>query len=203
MKNKTIFVLRHGETDLNKYGMVQGRGVDASLNETGREQAAKTYLHLKNIPFDAVFTSALKRSQETVKFFIEDEIPHIKHAGLDEISWGNQEGVKATLEAKNLYAQTIKGWQEGKLELSVGGGESPVEVMERQKGAVDEILNYDGKTILVCMHGRAMRILLCWLLKYPLNYMDGFPHNNCAYYKLIYRGEDFFVKEFNYCRHLS
>ncbi len=183
--------------------MVQGRGVDASLNETGRLQADKAFHHLKDVPFDIVFSSKLKRSQETIRQFIDIGLPHISHGGLDEISWGSQEGIKATLEAKNLYSQTVKGWRNGELHLNVGGGESPLEVMERQKEAMRVILRQEAQNILVCMHGRAMRILLCWLLNYPLNFMDGFPHDNCAYYKLIYQGKLFYIDEFNQMEHLN
>lgn len=181
---------------------MQGRGVDASLNELGRLQAEKTFEHLKSISFEAVFTSELKRAQQTVHRFIEKGIPHIRHGGFDEISWGDQEGVKADPAARSLYAETIQGWKEGKLELNVGGGESPLEVMERQKEAMVQVLSSSAEIILICMHGRAMRILLCWLLNYPLNYMDEFPHDNCAYYKLIYREDDFLIDGFNVQDHL-
>ena len=183
--------------------MVQGRGVDAPLNSTGHAQAASVYQHLKEISFDVVFTSDLQRAQQTVSQFIGNGLPHIAHEGFDEISWGNQEGVKADAAAKNLYASTVESWRQGDLHLNVGGGESPIEVMERQRDAMNTVLSYDGETILICMHGRAMRILLCWLLNYPLNYMDGFPHDNCAYYKLISRENELFVDGFNVQDHLS
>ncbi len=182
--------------------MVQGRGVDASLNETGQWQANRAHQFLKNVSFDVVFTSALIRTHQTARGFIEDGIPHLIHDGFDEISWGDQEGVEATPEARNLYSKTVRSWQDGKLDLNVGGGESPIEVMNRQKEAMSQVLEYDASTILICMHGRAIRILLCWLLKYPLNYMDGFPHDNCAFYQLNYNGS-YSVREFNVTDHLT
>ena len=182
--------------------MVQGRGVDASLNETGRTQADKVFHHLREVSFDVVYTSALVRTHQTAKGFIDAGIPHRVHDGFDEISWGSQEGVEATTEAKTLYARTVQSWQDGKLHLNVGGGESPIQVMERQKVAMQEVLDFEGSTILVCMHGRALRVLLCWLLNHSLRYMDGFPHDNCAYYKLTYRG-DFVIEEFNVKEHLT
>lgn len=183
--------------------MVQGRGVDAPLNETGRQQALRVYTRLNSVPFDMVYTSALQRSQQTVDPFVKASIPHFIHDGFDEISWGDQEGVMANPEAKNLYAKTIDGWRRGELNLNVGGGESPLQVMERQQHAMEEVLEKDGANMLICMHGRAIRILLCWLLGYPLNYMDGFPHRNCAYYKLILRGDAFFMDQFNETAHLD
>ena len=202
MKNKTIYILRHGQTDYNLKGMVQGRGVNASLNETGVQQAQKAGTAFKNIRFDHVYTSTLVRTQETVGQFISPETPQTALEGFDEISWGNQEGVKASYEAKNLYAETVKGWRNGDLHLNVGGGESPIQVMERQKGAMDVVLKDNHDTVLICMHGRAIRILLCWTLHYPLNFMDGFPHDNCAYYSLVHRKNSFVLKDFNHTDHL-
>ena len=182
---------------------MQGRGVDAPLNDVGKEQANKTFEHLKHEIFDHVFTSSLVRTHQTVAQFIESGLPSSSLADLDEISWGKMEGIKATREDKNLYAETIKNWRKGELSKAVGQGETPLQVMIRQKKAVDVLLQQDAEKLLVCMHGRAMRILLCWMLNYPLNYMDGFPHQNCAYYKLIYRKNTFFIDEFNVNGHLN
>lgn len=182
--------------------MVQGRGVDASLNETGIMQAKKVGKALASVSFDHVFISSLTRTRETIAQFIPDNIPLTVDEGLDEISWGNQEGVVADYAAKNLYAKTVNGWREGNLDLCVGGGESPLQVMARQKKAMQQVLNANGDTILICMHGRAMRILLCWMLNYPLNFMDGFPHENCSYYVLQSSGTHMFVKQFNQTKHL-
>lgn len=176
--------------------MVQGRGVNASLNDTGRMQASKAYQHLSSVSFDMIYTSALIRTQETVSDFIKGGVPFESHSGFDEISWGDQEGLKANVKGKAVYTETMKKWREGYLEENVGGGESPIEVMRRQKEAMEIVMASSHETILICLHGRAMRILMAWLLNYPLNFMDGFPHQNCAYYQLGYTGS-FFVKEFN------
>lgn len=183
--------------------MVQGRGVNASINETGMEQAKKAGQAFTDIQFDHVFTSELIRTKETVGQFLTTDVSITSLEGFDEISWGNQEGKQASYDAKNLYADTVNGWRRGELHLNVGGGENPVEVMERQKEALRQVLETDGENILVCMHGRAMRVLLCWTLNYPLNYMDGFPHENCSYYVLGYRRNSFYLKGFNRVEHLN
>lgn len=195
-------MLRHGETELNRLGMVQGRGVNAPLNEAGMAQAAKVYDHFKG-KIDRIYTSSLLRSQQTVEQFHQEAIKIISLDGFDEISWGNQEGNVATMEAKNLYSETVNGWQRGELHLNVGGGENPIQVMERQKEAMKVVFNDESDSILICMHGRALRILLCWLLNYPLNYMDGFPHRNCSFYHLKHLKSSFVVKEFNQSAHLD
>ena len=52
------------------------------------------------------------------------------------------------------------------------------------------------------MHGRAMRILLCQLLKYPLRCMDQFEHQNLCLYQLDYTGSMFTVKKYCDTAHL-
>lgn len=182
--------------------MVQGRGVNASLNEAGRMQAKLAGQHLARVPFDKVYTSALIRTHETVGQFQLNGTPIIAHEGFDEISWGDQEGQVASYEAKTLYADTVNGWRRGELELNVGGGENPIQVMERQKVAMQQVLDDEGEHILICMHGRALRVMLCWTLNYPLNFMDGFPHQNCGYYVLGNRNGSFHLKGFNRVDHL-
>jgi len=200
---KKIYIIRHGETDYNKKGMVQGSGIDAPLNDTGRAQAQAFYEKFKDVDFDKIYTSKLVRTGETVSGFITDGKPVEVVDGLEEISWGNQEGVAFTPETSTIYQETTKRWTEGELDLKIEGGESPVEVMERQKKAMDYILNQDGETILICTHGRAMRILLTWLLKYPLTQMDNFEHTNTGLYILNYTGELFSLETFNDTSHLS
>ena len=180
--------------------MVQGRGVNASLNENGRNQAQLAFGHLRSIGFDHFYSSSLKRTHETLHPF---KRPFTEHEAFDEISWGDQEGVVATVEEREVYADTIQGWRKGNLHLSVGGGETPVEVMERQKVGLREVMESEYEKILICMHGRAMRVLLCWMLNYPLNYMDGFPHANCSYYSLNFNGHFFSMNHFNETAHLD
>ncbi|HEY3430639.1 MAG TPA: histidine phosphatase family protein, partial [Cyclobacteriaceae bacterium] len=179
MNTKKIYVVRHGQTDLNLKGIVQGSGVDSVLNETGWAQTSAFFEAYQNVPFDKVYTSALKRSQQSVEKFVKLGIPTESLAGLNEISWGKKEGEPITPEEDKYYHYMLDQWQKGNTALRIEGGESPDEVVQRMKPAVDHILSKeDEKTILICMHGRAIRILLCHLLNYPLRSMDMFEHEN-------------------------
>ena len=61
-----IYFLRHGQTNNNKEGRMQGR-VDIPLNEVGRAQARCAAQRLKGIGFDAVYSSPLSRAVETAQ----------------------------------------------------------------------------------------------------------------------------------------
>lgn len=195
-------MIRHGQTDFNLKGIVQGSGVNSSLNELGRKQAAAFHLAYKHIPFQKVYTSVLKRSQESVKEFIEQGLPHVALASLNEISWGSREGVAITPEEDAYYHGVLRLWQEGETHLPIEGGESPEEVFKKQTEAIKIIEESEEDMVLVCMHGRAMRILLCQLLNYPLKCMDIFEHSNLGLYVLNFTGSMYSVEEFNSTNHL-
>ena len=195
--------MRHGQTDFNLQNIVQGSGVDSSLNPRGLAQAQAFFDHYKNVAFDKIYTSTLKRTKETVQQFLDLGIPGEALAGLNEISWGNKEGYKITPDEDQYYHYMLKQWQLGNTSLRIEGGESPDDVVVRMKPAVDHIMNKTNeKTVLVCMHGRAIRILLCILLNYPLKSMDMFEHENLCLYLLEYSGSTFTIRLHNDISHL-
>lgn len=204
MSIKKIYLIRHGQTEFNLQGIVQGSGVDSSLNEQGRKQALAFYSAYKHISFDKVYTSALKRTIESVHSFIELGIPHERLKGLNEISWGSKEGQRITPEEDAYYHWMLNQWQLGNTHERIEGGESPEEVSKRQNEALNYILSKpEEKTILVCMHGRAIRILLCRLLNYPLRCMDVFEHQNLCLYEVDYSGTMFCIRSYNDVSHLT
>ena len=60
----TIWLTRHGQTNLNKQHLMQGR-TDEPLNETGRAQARAARAQLGDMHFDAVYASPLQRAIES------------------------------------------------------------------------------------------------------------------------------------------
>ena len=70
--------------------------------------------------------------------------------------------------------------------------------------AVNVIMSHtDENTVLICMHGRALRLLLCWLTGKPLTQMESFPHQNLVLYKVNYDGEKFEIADFDNAQHLA
>ncbi len=202
--DKQIYIIRHGETDLNKQGIVQGRGIDSDLNDTGSAQAAAFYAKYKDISFDKVYTSKLVRTHQTVKGFIDGGIPWAQLAGLDELAWGIWEGKPNDASAITAFKTIMDRWQSGDYDAFFEGGESPNQVLSRLKEAVNIITSKtDEKLVLVCMHGRAMRLLLCHLSNKPLSEMGDFPHLNTTLYKINLTDGLFQIVEFNNTDHLK
>lgn len=187
MIQKTIYLIRHGETDYNRRGVVQGSGVDSDLNDMGRAQAQAFFQAYQHVPFSKIYISGLKRTYQTAEPFIELGLPFEKLTGLNEISWGVMEGKAPGNLENEYYRDLIESWASGNSARTTDGGESPDQVVARQKEAMATILAHpEEETILVAMHGRAMRILLCWITNQPLSFMDQFEHSNLCLYKLQY-----------------
>ncbi len=184
---KTIYLIRHGQTEYNRRGVVQGSGIDAPLNDVGWSQARAFYEAYHTVPFQHVYTSVLQRSIQSVQGFLDDGLPHTQLAGLNEISWGVKEGKVPTSSEHSYFTDMIDAWQEGEVDLAIEGGESPRMVQDRQRGALDQILvPEDENPVLICMHGRAIRIFLCLMLNRDLRHMDEYPHHNLGLYLLTY-----------------
>ncbi len=182
--NKTIYLIRHGQTDYNLKGIVQGSGIDSDLNETGRKQAQAFYNAYNHLTFDHIYTSQLKRTHQSVEPFIKRGHSWTQMHELNEINWGIFEGVVPTPEAKNVFNQMVASWRNGDLAKAIEGGETPLEMFERQRRGWQQIKQSSHKNILICMHGRAMRSFLSLVLDTPLQEMDQYPHTNLGVYQV-------------------
>ena len=86
-----LYLIRHGETDWNKEGKLQGR-TDIPLNEDGRADAELTRDAMKNIEFQVAFTSPLIRARETAEIILKDrDIPIVNEERIIEVGFGEYE----------------------------------------------------------------------------------------------------------------
>jgi len=200
---KELYIIRHGETDFNRQGIVQGSGVNSSLNENGRLQALKFFQKYKNIPFDYVYTSTLKRTQESVQHFINQGITWRVRGELREIGWGIHEGKKATKESAEQYKDLINKWKNGNLEAKLEKGESAASMVSRLNKFINEIKNTDFNRALICSHGRTLRCLMCLLNNDDLREMENYHHWNTSLYIVELKDDIFKIRLRNDLTHLE
>ena len=193
--DKYIYIIRHGETEYNKLQIMQGRSIDLSLNNKGKEQADSFHKMYGDIPFELVITSELKRSQESVKQFT-DKLPHIIDKRITEISWGANEGKPMDKSVTLRFKKMIEEWANGNLDYSIPGGETGTSLSNRLQNFIDDLLKRDEKYILVCTHGRALKMLVTKMLNQPISDMEKYRHANTGLY-LFKQEENLFtlVKE--------
>lgn len=203
LQKKTIYLIRHGETEFNRLGIVQGSGVDSDLNETGLHQSERFFDHYQRQTFDRIYTSALRRTHQSVKNFLDQGIPHTVLPELNEINWGDYEGKTSKDFWKEDYNRMVEEWKSGNFNYRIPGGENPLELQARQKLALQHIMSRPHEEqILICMHGRAMKSFLCLMLGLPLSRMDEFTHHNLGLYLMEFRNDRFEILKTNCLEHL-
>ncbi|WP_199316666.1 histidine phosphatase family protein [Chroococcidiopsis sp [FACHB-1243]] len=73
-----VILVRHGQSTYNALGLYQGSSDESVLTEVGRTDARSTGNFLKGVVFDAIYSSSLKRAQETAREIIKVISPHIQ-----------------------------------------------------------------------------------------------------------------------------
>ncbi len=202
MKREWYFI-RHGQTDYNLKGIVQGSGIDSELNENGIRQAYAFYDKYKAIPFDKIITSALQRTRQTVQPFARLGIPIYKDATINEMHWGRYEGKSASIDMKDAYKHMVTSWKAGNYDVRAEEGESMTELSTRLSGFIERLKQQPEPKILICSHGRTLRCLISLLRDGHLKKMEENKHTNTGLYKATFNDGKIFMELENDSSHLE
>ena len=203
MNEKWLYIIRHGETDYNKNRIVQGSGVDSSLNETGRNQSISFYEKYQYHPFELVVCSSLQRTYQTIKPFLDHNIPLERYSEINEINWGIHEGQKSDPWLIQNYQSVVSQWNAGQYDASIEKGESAAALARRIQMFLELIKQKEEKNILICSHGRTLRCMMCLINKEPVRNMDKYQHSNTGLYLVKQKGSDFVIEMANDTGHLK
>jgi probable phosphoglycerate mutase len=204
MKQRRIFIARHGETEYNRKRLLQGRGIDASLNETGIRQARELSNYLSGYPIEFLGSSSLRRSFETAGYHGESIQKDVEqYSGLDEMDYGDFEGV-SFMDVEDEIRVISQSWRNGQVDLKIPGGESPKDTFDRANSAMMELLGSTKvETLALVIHGRLIRILLSEWLGYGLKNMHKIDHQNGSVNQLLYKNGTFEPVYLNKIDHLT
>lgn len=170
-----IYFVRHCEAEGNTRGILQGRS-DSDVSGNSSKQLDLVSLRLRNVPFDAFYSSPLKRAFKTAQAINRyHNLEIVKDERLIEIDMGDWEGHSWTdIEAEG--SAMLRVWNENPGDFEAPNGESMLDVRDRMWAAAKDIARTnDGKTVCVVSHGCAIRTLLCRALGKPLNEINEIP----------------------------
>ena len=154
-----LYVLRHGETDENITGIMQGN-METVLNEVGRKQAESVRQKINDANIDLVISSPKKRAVETAEIAAPN-IPIILDDRLLSRDHGEFEGMK-----RNQV--NLQDYWNIKLNKQFEKAESMGEIFNRVSSLLNDIsINYSNKTVLLVTHSGIARVLYY--------YFNGFP----------------------------
>lgn len=160
-----LYLVRHGQTAWNLEKRLQG-ATDNVLNETGRRQASELAQRLAGVKFTHIYSSGLKRAQETAAAFAGNT-PVTPLPALNERSFGKFEGIFEDERSAALYAEF--GKRGSVLDDALDGGESLQSQADRVKTAVREITGrHTSGSVAIVAHGGVNPLVLAALLDLPI-----------------------------------
>ena len=163
---KTLYLVRHGKSEANDKRIYSS--IETPLSEKGRKQAYILQKRLEQIQIDILYSSSLKRAQETAEIINEKlKLPihtteHVNEWGIPSSLLGSSiEGKEAkefhdklTLHKDDLYWK----WQD---EESIG------ELRDRIVRFLEEMKKDSKENILAVMHSAALKMVLSVVLFGP------------------------------------
>jgi broad specificity phosphatase PhoE len=183
-----IYIIRHGKTEMNKAGLLQGRS-DYSLNEEGVLQAREAYERLRGVHFDHVFTSPLSRAVQTAEIVVPGTVPVVDRR-LIEMDYGPFEGV----DLQNMPPELVFFFRDFVRNPAPEGMEQLSEVVERAGAFLEDIKVLQGN-ILISTHAISMKGILEYLTPDAHGAFWSRYIGNCAVYVCRLENSRFSVPE--------
>ncbi len=169
-----LYLIRHGETDFNKVGRMQGR-LDIDMNLVGFRQAMLLHNRLANVEFDYAFSSPMKRAVDTASEILRGkDLVIYKMEELNNSDIGDRQG--------QLFSTFIKNYQNSHDDfshlLAETGGESYRDIHKRFMVFLEEIEELSAKNILVVTHSAIISTAIKMALNYPIGSRLPIAFNN-------------------------
>lgn len=178
-----LIIIRHGQTDGNVKGLVQGAGLDLPLNENGQAQAAAAVDKLQAYQLPVIYSSTMLRARQTAEIIAAGiGCSTAVVEGLEEVHFGEAEGMLSE-DAHRGYGDVFEVINNeenpGRFDVSLPGGESINQSTERGMEALCRIAAQNGHAVVgVVTHGALMFNLYYRAFKQMRRF------DNCEFFEL-------------------
>jgi len=198
-----ILAIRHGETLWNVDSRIQGH-LDIGLNDTGRWQAERLGMALKDEPIAAIYASDLSRAHDTALAVSRHTgVPVQPEPGLRERSFGEFEG-RTFAEIETELPEQAKRWRQRDPTFTPGGGESLLMLETRILSVIARLAaQHPGEQIALFAHGGVMDILYRAATRLDLQAARTWTLGNTAINRLLWSPEGFSLVGWADVQHLS
>ena len=206
---KNILLIRHGQSEWNKLNLFTGFK-NIELSEQGIEEANKAGQNFKNldIKFNIVFTSELKRAQETAKIilqnlnqwdFLNNGGKIISNINLNERDYGDLTGLNKKETADKFGEEQVHKWRRGYSDQPPNG-ESLEDVVRRVTKYFEEVIkpaiqSDENDNILIAAHGNSLRALLIVMNIYEPNNINSVELSTGVPIHVILKDNKFSIKD--------
>ncbi|HWQ91715.1 MAG TPA: histidine phosphatase family protein, partial [Clostridia bacterium] len=157
------------------YQGVFGGRIDMNLSARGQEQAHALARYLQRHAFEAVYTSPMKRVQQTLAPVLANGGPEPRIvADLREVDFGDWTGLSWG-EVEQRYGMSAFAWLDELEAARVPNAESAQTLGARLEPHLRQILaSHAGQQVAVFCHGGVIRMLMAMLMRWPLSKMASF-----------------------------
>lgn len=199
--NNIFYIVRHGETEHNVNGIVQGH-TDSNLTPNGVEQAQKVAEIFKDIKFDKAFSSDMIRTQDTARIILSDRNLSIDTSELlRERNYGSYDGgpgdVFRSENASSIEMIRSLPKHERRVARMAPGVESDADINRRMIEFLNRVNeSHSNNTILVVSSGGIMRSFLNHMEWNGENDLSGGAIRNTGYVKVSVKDGNFIVEDF-------
>jgi probable phosphoglycerate mutase len=202
MSDTVLTLVRHGETEWNAAGRIQGQ-LDIPLSDTGLTQAGALGQRLSGEAFDAILSSDLERALQTAH-------PIVRHSGQTILSDARLRerhlGVLQGLTGEEAAIRQPHAWGAFKArspEAALEDGETYGEFSRRVVGLIEELLRtHTGSRLLLVTHGGVLDAAYRHATGMPLNAPRDFPIFNASVNVLRHRDNLWMVESWGDASHL-
>lgn len=200
---RRLYLLRHGESDWNLTGKVQG-SKDSELTEKGVEQARLAGARLKVESIGSIYASPLKRAKLTAEVVgAELGVSPKVDEDFKEMCFGHWEG-RLLSEVAEQNGEEYMLWKKRPHEFKVDGSEVLSEVQDRMLKAIDRIRQSDSsENVLLVSHGTAIKAMILGLLGIDLSKYGNFSISNTGITMIEFGDYNTVMRYFNDTGHLS
>ena len=181
----TLIIIRHGETEWNRVGRIQGH-TDSALTTDGIAQAEACAVRLKDDEIHRVISSDLGRAQHTATLLNAHlQRPVQYHAALRERCFGIAEG-STYAELETTYPELFSRVHEVDQHYAVDGAESRAMFHQRVVDAVETIAaEHVGQRVLMVTHGGVLAAIHRWLHQLPISSPHKIDIPNVGYNRIV------------------
>lgn len=195
-----LYCVRHGETEYNAAGRIQGQ-LDSPLSELGYRQCAAVAEALIGQPIDLILCSPLRRASESARTIAERLNVDIRFDDrLMEINAGLFQG-RCWPEIETLYPDAARQWRKQDPDFRLPEGESRRDVMLRVRAAFDDLRKSSVQQVIVVAHGGSLSAACKSLLEIPAQ-RNPFSLQNGSITRLQWNDRDVKLLSLNEVCHL-
>lgn len=176
---KTLYLFRHGETDANKAGILQGH-LNTTLSSRGHQQANQLGDYCRQLDLDLIHCSDLTRAKATAEPLLRfHSCPIIYSNQLREVSYGPLEG-KVISQLNQVELHNLQQFYQAQIPLPYADAEPITQLEKRLLGYLKLILDHPMQNHAIVSHGQALNYLIHLLLGWPIQKMQMLELTNCS-----------------------